>query len=249
MHSYLTTQLRKLKMPATNKKFSGESYIGNNQSKLLFWNITTPDVRQVFKKSVLLLSEQPATLQFKKFEKVWFESNNFEVRMIALYWLESLSNRQLVQFTPKIIKWASKIDNWADSDTLCGIYARIFEASPKSLLKTYKVWNKDKNPWLRRCSMVGIFYYSRFRKKVVSFPFAVSMIKPHLDAKEHYIQKAVGWTIRETYNVHPIETIKFINDNLTQIQPGAWFAASEKLPIELRKKLVEERKNLRKLGE
>ncbi len=246
MQNYLTAELRKLKAPPRSEIFNGETYIGGGNSKLIYLNLSIPEVRLVLKKNLPLFSES-LKKQFTAFEKVWKNSRIFEVRMVALYWVEGLPDEQLVQFAPRLSKWADKIDNWADSDTLCGIYARIFEASPKSLLKTYKIWNKHKNPWLRRCSMVGLFYYSRSRKKQPSFKLAFSMVKPHLSAQEHYVQKAVGWTTREMYNVYPIETLKFITDNLSMIHPTAWYAASEKMPLSLKKKLVEKRRNLRKM--
>ena len=246
MQNYLTAELRKMKAPRRLDIFNGDSYIGGGNSKLTYLNLSTPKVRLNLKKNLPLFSE-PLKRQFAEFEKIWKKSTIFEVRMMALYWLEGLTDEQLIQFAPRLTKWADKIDNWADSDTLCGIYARIFEASPKSLLKTYKIWNKHKNPWLRRCSMVAVFYYSRFRKKQPSFKLAVSIVKPHLSAKEHYVQKAVGWTTREMYNVYPIETTQFITDNLMKIHPTAWYAASEKMPLTLKKKLVEKRRSLRKV--
>ena len=246
LQNYLTAELQKLKAPRHLEIFNGESYIGGGNSNLIYLNLSIPEVRLTLKKNLPLFSES-LNKQFTEFEKVWKKSNVFEVRMIALYWLEGLSTEQLIPLAARLTKWAGNIDNWADSDTLCGIYARIFEASPKSLLKTYKIWNKHKNPWLRRCSMVALFYYSRSRKKQPSFKLAVSLVKPHLLAKEHYVQKAVGWTTREMYNVYPIETTQFITDNLMKIHPTAWYAASEKMLLSLKKKLVEKRRNLRKM--
>ena len=246
LQSHLTAELKKLKAPRRPKNFLGESYIGGKNSKLIFLNLRTSEVRLILKKPLQLFS-LPLEKQFDQFEKIWNNSQIYEVRMIALYWLESLTDEQLVHFTPRLKKWAAKIDNWADSDTLCGIYARIFEVAPSSLLKIYKTWNKHKNPWLRRCSMVAVFYYSRSRKKMPDFKLVVSLIKPHLLAKEYYVQKAVGWTTREMYNVYPSETHRFIEDNLMKIQPAAWSAASEKLPVSLKLKLIQKRRLLRKI--
>ncbi len=246
LQNYLTAELRRLQAPRRLEIFNGETYIGGGNSKLTYLNLSIPEVRLVLKKNLPLFSEA-LEKQFTAFEKVWKNSRIFEVRMIALYWLEGLTVEQLIQLAPRLTTWADKIDNWADSDTLCGIYARIFEATPKRLLKTYKTWNKHKNPWLRRCSMVALFYYSRSRKKQPSFKLAVSLVKPHLLATEHYVQKAVGWTTREMHNVYPIETTQFIADNLMKIHPIAWYAASEKMQLSLKKKLVEKRRNLRKL--
>jgi 3-methyladenine DNA glycosylase AlkD len=123
--------------------------------------------------------------------------------------------------------------------------ARLFEADQKSLLPVYKKWNSHRNSWLRRCSMVGTFYYSRSRKTQPPFKLAVQLVNPHFSAKEYYVQKAVGWTIREMYNVYPVETVRYIENNLHQITPIAWVAASEKLPAKIKKNLLLQRKKSR----
>ena len=67
-----------------------------------------------------------------------------------------------------------------------------------------------------------------------------------LSAEEYYVQKAVGWTLRECYNAYPAETTKFITNNLSNIHSDAWYAASEKMPLELKNKLVLQRRKNRK---
>ena len=150
LERYLNTELKKFKAPNRPDVFFGETYIGGGTSKLTFWNLAIPDVRGILKRS-LPFHEFPLSEQFRVFENIWMKSNVFEVKMTAIHWLESLSTEQLVMLAKKIAKWAQKIDTWAESDGLCGIYARIFEASPKCLDTVFKMWNKHKNPWLRRC--------------------------------------------------------------------------------------------------
>ncbi len=124
--------------------------------------------------------------------------------------------------------------------------ARAFEANQKKLLPEYKKWNNHKNPWLRRISMVGLFYYSRSRAAQPSFSLVISIIRPHLGAPEYYVQKAIGWTLRECYNVYPTETTVFISKNLSLIHPDAWCSASEKMPLAVKQKLVLLRRRQRK---
>lgn len=247
LERYLNTELKKIKAPTRPNIFFGENYIGGGTSKLKFWNLAIPDVREILNRP-LPFHDLSTAKQFQLFEMVWMKSSVFEVKMAAIHWLESLSTEQLVMFSKKIAKWAQKIDTWAESDGLCGIYARIFEASPKSLDNVLKMWNKHKNPWLRRCSMVSVFYYSRMRRKHASFKYAITLVKPHLAASEYYVQKGVGWTLREIYNVYPTETTKFIRDNLSRIHADAWYAASEKMPLKLKAELVIKRRQLRKIG-
>ncbi len=231
-------QLRKMS-PITNKKFFGQSYIGGGESRLEYLNITVPNVRAMF------ADQKIQNLSLSEIENLWFESNIYEVKSLALMWLEKQNADFLLKNIKKIFSWSVEIDNWALSDGYCGTLAKLFEADQKKLLPTYKKWNKHKNSWLRRISLVGLFYYSRSRKNLPSFNLAISMIKPHLLANEYYLQKGVGWTLRECYNVYPTETTDFIIKNLSLIHSDAWYAASEKMPLTLKKKLVLKRREHR----
>jgi 3-methyladenine DNA glycosylase AlkD len=226
--------------PFTNQKFFGESYIGGRESRLQYLNLNIPLVRNIFK------TERLHDKNLSDIENLWFKSNLFEAKTLAVIWLEKQSTEFILKNFNKISKWSTEIDNWALSDGYCGVLARAFEADSKKLLPTYKKWNQHKNSWLRRISMVGLFYYSRSRKTQPSFQLATSMIKPHLAAPEYYVQKAVGWTLRECYNVYPEKTTQFITSNLSSIHSDAWYASSEKMPKALKNKLVLQRRMNRK---
>jgi 3-methyladenine DNA glycosylase AlkD len=227
-------------VPSQQKEFI-QNYVGGGQSDLQYLALSIPQVRAILKNK-LKLYELPLDRQFEIFEKNWFDSNVFEVMSISLFWLEKLTDEELARYSKKLVKWSSRIDNWAHSDGLCGIYARIFEYNPRALLGTYKKWNRSSHPWLRRISMVGLMYYSRLRQTHPEFQLCVQMVKPHFSATEYYVQKAVGWTLREMYNVYPRQTVDLIENHLDKITPIAWVAASEKLPQTMKKKLLNRRR-------
>lgn len=239
---FIEKKLKDLCPQKTQNKYSNEYFIkakgmGDEVCRLNFLNLTMPEVKS-FLREFSLQQE----LGFADCEKLWFESDIFEVKTIALYWLDQQNLELLLKNHKKILAWAHEIDNWAHADQLCSIYARLFEAAEKLILPTYLKWNRHKNPWLRRCSMVGTFYYSRQRKKQPQIQLVQSLVFPHLAASEYYVQKAVGWTIREMYNVYPIETLKFINRNLPKLSSTAWVAASEKLDKKTKTVLLKRRK-------
>lgn len=237
-----------LSAPKKFKKFKPEDFLKGNgmeTSNLKFLNHNMPTLRQEL--STLFSTKEKSYSEdlYPIMEQLWFESDIFDAKMLAVYWLDKQKPEFLVKNSKAILNWAHAIDNWAHSDGLCAIFARMFEHSPQTVLPVYLKWNKHKNPWLRRCSMVGTFYYSRNRKKQPSFELAKKLITPHLVAKEYYVQKGVGWTIREMYNVYPNKSIKFIKDKNRFLTPIAWVAASEKLPAKIKKPLLLKRKEHR----
>lgn len=207
---------------------------------LKFLNLTMPQVKAVLKEV-----STNKNWSFKEASQVWFETDIFEARALAGYWLDQQPKAVLQKSFKQAFSWAKVIDNWAHSDQLCSVYARLFEQIPEEVLPIYLKWNSHRNSWFRRCSMVGLFYYSRLRDQQPKFEFAVKMVKPHLIAPEYYVQKGVGWTLREMYNVYPEKTLKFIEANIGQIHPYAWHAATEKLPASTKSKLLQKRKSTR----
>lgn len=243
--SKFTVEIEQELIRLAPKKFSGkfkpEDYIKGNGmqfSELQFLNLTMPAVRNQLK---LVKGEN----LFKDMQNLWFESRIFDAKILAVYWLDKQPAEFLVKNSTDVLSWALEIDNWAHSDALCSIFARLYEAAPEKVLPVYLKWNRHKNPWLRRCSMVGTFYYSRMRKNPISFSLAKKLVTPHFKAPEYYVQKGVGWTIREMYNVYPDATIAYIQQNIRHLTPIAWVAASEKLDAKIKAPLLEKRKKFR----
>ncbi len=242
----LQSQINQFNKTSPQRRTFIENYVGGGQSDLNYLGLRIPQVRSVLKQK-LQLFDQNLKKQFQVFEMNWFNSKTFETKALSLFWLEGLEDQQLVQFARPLLRWANDIDNWAHSDSLCGVYARIFEKAPQLFLPSYKKWNQHQNPWLRRISMVGLMYYARQRERHPSFSLCLQMIESHWADDHYYVQKAVGWTLREMYNVYPDKTLFLIEKKLECISSVAWVAASEKLPLKYKNKLVQKRRLSRQL--
>ena len=64
-----------------------------------------------------------------------------------------------------------------------------------------------------------------------------------LKDKEYFVQKAVGWTLRESYNVYPKQTFQFIEENVKNISPTAFTTCLEKM-TEKEKTILKQKRNL-----
>lgn len=249
--SKFTLEIEKKLIKIAPKKFGAfkpEDYIKGNgmeTSTLKFLNHNMPTLRNFLATLFKTKAESHSESLFEDMQKLWFESDIFDAKIIALYWLDQQDEKFLIKNHKKILTWIMQIDNWAHSDLYCSTLGRMFDHSPHLLLPTYKQWNKNTNSWMRRCSMVGTYYYSRMRKNPLDFKTATTLVSPHFKAPEYYVQKGVGWTIREMYNVYPRETIKYIENNLHHLSSIAWVAASEKLPANIKQPLLKKRKENR----
>lgn len=210
-------------------------------SRLTYWGLQVPVHRQAAK-AKFSFSHLPADEQWSHWISIWKDSSIFDVKSVAMVWISDPKRKDLrLRHWPDVVAMIEEIDNWAHSDTLSSMLAEILEARPK-LLAQYKKWNKSKNPWHRRQSVVGIYCYARMRKKKVPAAEALKLIKPLLKDPHFYVQRGVGWTLREVDRVDSKIQRSFVRKHLREISAIAWFATSELYPVGLRKDLVAKRK-------
>lgn len=239
----IESALKKLcKKTQSKKNFSSEYFVGKGQSQLKFFNLTTPQVRSVLKNKDLFPPQASPNEVYQDIEKMWLESEWFEARTICFIWLESQTDDFLLSRQKNLIKWASQIDNWAHSDSLCNFLSQIYENDSKYLGQIFLKWHQHKNPWYRRISLVSLFYYSRLRKQQPKYFVAEKFVKANLLHADYYVQKAVGWTLREMYNAYPEKTLRFLDNNVHSISSTAWVASTEKLHPNIKNNLMKKRK-------
>lgn len=227
-----------------------------SKSKILHWDTQFPESSQYkriglrvpetrkYLKEFLAEIDVTQSKQNKLWNYVWKNSFYYEAMSSAIY---SFQYRQLTESEFKMIAgWTKRITCWEHSDDLSKIYAQCLEENRQLVLPYLKKWNHSKNFWERRQSVVSLLEYSSKRKRTLPFKQLVSFITPLLKDKEYYVQKGIGWTLREIYNLFPKETLRYIESNLEVIHPNAYSAAVEKLSPAKKKELREKRKSLRK---
>lgn len=236
-------ELKRLAATTPGGEWDPSDYvIGQSKSDLQFFNLNIPTVRTVLKNATIFPKDRKPQDVYRDIQKMWFESNWFEARAISLMWLESQPLEFLISKQTDLIKWAKLIDNWAHSDALCSFLARIYDTDSKYLHSIFTEWHTHDNSWYRRISMVSLFYYSRLRVNQPKYNVAEKYIKANLDHPDYYVQKGVGWTLREMYNVYPQLTLPFLEKHVKDLSSIAWVAATEKLPKTTKNNLMRKRK-------
>ena len=71
------------------------------------------------------------------------------------------------------------------------------------------------------------------------------MVKPLLKDSHVYVQKGVGWTLREMGNVYPAQTKKFVKQNCLKLSSIAFTTATEKWAEKEKAPLKQARKAVR----
>lgn len=195
----------------------------DEQSKLKFLGLQMPQVDQIWKQ----IDRQGLTA--KQLLSLGRRATHHEELTVFMALLEEVDESKPLKLR-ELEPFIAVIDNWATSDQLSSIMARALEREGKAGLNFFAKWNRSKNPWMRRQSLVGLYYYARQRKRLPPPRFVLAQVTSLLDDPHFYVQKGLGWTLRELHNVEPRIQEAFVMKNLKRISSVAWFATSENYP-------------------
>ena len=182
---------------------------------------------------------------FLVYHEIYKQSNLFEAKNLAFIFLDKHHKHIPLKTQLKTLpQWVKQVDNWAHSDSLSKFVSRLIEdkSTQQDMLSIIKKWNSSKNLWERRQSLVALYYYARTKKEHVSFELTQQLVLPLLNDKEYFVQKAVGWTLRESYNVYPKQTFTFIEEHIKHISPTAFTTCLEKMTEKQKLTLKQKRK-------
>ena len=156
--------------------------------------ISAPRQRRAAKAGYSFSDARPGTL-IRIWDHIWRSSDLMEVMHQALYTYQQ-KPLQKQEFT-KIRTWIDNCTCWEHSDDLSKIYADVTECNPEWILPTLQRWNNSTNPWKQRQSVVALIEYARKRTRFLPFEVMITQVESLIDAEDYYVQKGVGWTIRE----------------------------------------------------
>jgi len=165
----------------------------------------------------------------EELDELWHTSTFHESKTIALLALIR-QKRVLGKKEWAVLKrWVEHIDNWEHSDNLSALYSLLVEHHPDWILPTLRAWNKSTNPWKQRASIVPLIFYASPKRKAPKADLVFNMVKPLLHAKDPYVQKGVGWTLRECYKLYPNETYQFLIEHVCDLSATSYSYATEKV--------------------
>lgn len=105
--------------------------------------------------------------------------------------------------------------SWWDSvDTIAtGTLGVHFKRYPSVRDRTLAKWRRSRNFWLRRACILFQLNY----KRETDFPLLQDIIRENLGSKEFFINKAIGWALRQHSRVDPKGVRKFVRE--TPLEP------------------------------
>lgn len=204
----------------------------NNASK-------TVDAQRRLAKYKYSFSHLPFTEQILIWDYIWKTQRNSWVKLQAFFYCEKYAGKsdELSAEWDILKTWQDYVTHWGECDALAKLYTKILEIIPNKVLPLLKQWNKSTNQWKRRQSVVSLLYFQRTKKKFLPFTQIIKSVDNLLSDNEYYVQKGVGWTLKELYQVHPKPTYEYIKKNIKKIKPEAYSHTVEKLTLKEKQEL------------
>lgn len=234
--------LRRLSTATPAERENARRYIG---TALPVLGLSAKAQQQICKKGFSFYAADKEAI-FRIFDGIYHQGKTMEAKNQAFIFLDQNYRHVPVATQLELLPaWVQQVDNWAHSDYLSKFLSRLLEerATESAMMKQLKSWNQSESPWERRQSLVSLYYYARTRTRHVDFDTTVKLVRPLLPDTAYYVQKAVGWTLRECYNVYPKQAFGFMEQEHRRITATAFTAAIEKMTIKEKDHLKQLRRN------
>lgn len=174
----------------------------DKKSQLQFLAIKVPILRQTARIGFSFYQCLEAEI-LVAWDYIWFNSPYYEVMAMALEYYGRFGAKIAPAVWPILATWSRRVENWAHCDGLASIYSYLLAQRHDDVYSQLQIWNSSQDLWLRRLSLVSLIHFSG--KKAVFLPLdeVLPMLTNCLDDQRMYVQKAVGWVLRESgYKYH-----------------------------------------------
>lgn len=188
-----------------------ENYMKNNFS---FLGIKTEKRRAIFK-SIYEQNKVEIKSNFRIIAWELFQMKEREFHQVAIDLLVKELKKNYILEDIKLIEKLIVTNSWWDSvDTIAkyilGGYLLQF---PLETLKVIERFSNSKNMWLNRSAILFQLSY----KEKTNFEILISECEKHKHSNEFFIQKAIGWALRDYSRFNPTGVTTYVNS--TNLKP------------------------------
>jgi 3-methyladenine DNA glycosylase AlkD len=187
-----------------------------------YLGVRVPQITEAaVKTSAKLTGEQLLTLC----DELW-ETNICEARIAVGKILERKTIIDMDAIWIRIDRFKEDLDSWAIADHLAHAAFRCLKEKPLFLDDIERSWLNHPSLWVRRASLVFTLFLA---KKGQDPERPLSWASGMVDDREWFIQKAIGWWLRELSKHNPQRVLTFLEDYRTRMKPFAVREASKYL--------------------
>jgi 3-methyladenine DNA glycosylase AlkD len=145
-----------------------------------------------------------------KFVKELWNMKEREYQYIALEYIER-SLRKITKDDIQLMEYLITTKSWWDTVDMLAQkpIGKIMMESPVLIEEKMEHWSIDVNMWLRRTAILFQLKYKEKTNDALLYDY----ILRNADSKEFFIQKAIGWALREYSKTNPHSVRNFIQNH------------------------------------
>lgn len=176
------------------------------RDQFAFLGIKTPQ-RRALLKTFVAANGLPALAELETILKDLWSLPEREYQYSALTLLDKLTKKLPADFVT-VLEYLITHKSWWDTvDSLAGHNVAVhFKRYPQVRDATVATWRISDNFWLRRTTLLFQLSY----KADTDVGLLFSLIHENLDSDEFFIQKAIGWALREYSKTDADAVVEFI---------------------------------------
>ena len=175
-------------------------------NKFEYIGIKTPERREIFK---IFFKEykNEEKIDWEFVNKCW-ENKYREFQYVAADYLKNMKDKLTIDDIPKLKQFILKKSWWDTIDNL-DMTIGALALKDSNVNKILLEWSLDENIWLRRIAID----HQLLRKEKTNTELLEKILKNNLGQAEFFINKAIGWALRDYSKTNPNWVKNFIEKN------------------------------------
>jgi len=204
MHPYVTNLKALFEQNTNTEQASAMKKYMRDQFDYL--GIKTPQSKAL-QKEFFAQNGLPNISQLDMIVRGLWELPQREYKYVAMRMMDTLEKKLPADFIGTI-EHLLITESWWDTVDLIASHqvGTMFRNHPKVKTKYLKKWRKSENMWLRRTTLLFQLLY----KKDTNFDLLCELIRENLGSDEFFINKAIGWALRQYAHTNPAPVKKFV---------------------------------------
>ena len=175
-------------------------------NKFEYIGIKTPERRKIFK-NFFKEYKNEEKIDWEFVNKCW-ENKCREFQYIGADYLKNMKDKLTIDDIPKLKRLILKKSWWDTIDNL-DMTIGALALKDSNVNKILLEWSLDENIWLRRIAID----HQLLRKEKTNTELLEKILKNNLGQAEFFVNKAIGWALRDYSKTNPEWVKNFIEKN------------------------------------
>ena len=175
-------------------------------NKFEYIGIKTQERREIFK-NFFKKYKNEEKIDWEFVNKCW-ENKYREFQYVAADYLKNMKDKLTIDDIPKLKQFILKKSWWDTIDNL-DMTIGALALKDSNVNKIFLEWSIDENIWLRRIAID----HQLLRKEKTNTELLEKILKNNLGQAEFFINKAIGWALRDYSKTNPNWVKNFIEKN------------------------------------